>query len=637
MDFDDQHDSPADNVQDLEDSQDGIPFTEFYDHNDKLLTKHVDFFKPLSDRFLDAIGRYITLSDTLEELDLMDCVEYKKFLNPTWKVSSHKLVSFLKPVKVIHVVKVEINDYTASFVGDILHNRKIERVTVVRWSSPVNPTLSLGSLFKDLTVGNWNFAGLPSDTLLHLDHSWPPGKIEISAANVATLKRDLEECHDQISMTGVKKWLSETFYSNSVVASPDFQLKYVGPESFSKFDLLALAKKYATWSGMNPKYTVNVVGSNLKQYAKGFVSQVEPAATTPASLKEQEKTSDAEEQSEEILFPATEVTQQIGEAQDKSQWPSMLWKMDECWKHLTPPKSKQLRQGSDVKICVIDSGCDLTNPLLKKAGIAAVRAFYPGARLQDLCIDPNIGTKTGGHGTACVSVIVGRDSNTGEAYGIAPEAEIYVASIGSKLEAKSFANAIEWACEKDCQVISISLSWLHHAEECAKAIQMALSKGIIIIVASSNYGKRDNQPIVYPARYGGLIVVGSHDRLGHTSKSTSLGRELDFLAPGENIRVASHAWDKEAVMLSGSSFAAPFVSGLAALLIENLRHHVKKCGTEVIRLVLRQMAAQRSHSSDYGYGRLDPHEFFETQFENGKSQALPKLLKRIGIAWQLND
>lgn len=231
--------------------------------------------------------------------------------------------------------------------------------------------------------------------------------------------------------------------------------------------------------------------------------------------------------------------------------------LKEVWKTL---KTK----GTGIKIALLDSGVQATHPQLRSK-IKALKTFVPG---ELACIDDI------GHGTHCAGILVGDKYRfPNPAYssihvGVAPDAELIVGKVinrNGRGEIASLCSAIEWAVEQQADVISLSIGSKNSNTKLLMAINNAINKGVVIVSSAANYGASESYPIGYPARYGNVICVGSHTKNGNPSAFTSIGREVDFSAPGENIW---STWnDGTFKSMSGTSFAAPFVSGIAALVL----------------------------------------------------------------------
>ena len=85
------------------------------------------------------------------------------------------------------------------------------------------------------------------------------------------------------------------------------------------------------------------------------------------------------------------------------------------------------------------------------------------------------------------------------------------------------------------------------------AVKKAYGKGILLVAAAGNGGN-----IQYPAKYEEVMAVGAVTCSGTGAKSGSTGKELEVVAPGQD--VTSYGPFGMLTSFSGSSMAAPQVT-----------------------------------------------------------------------------
>ncbi len=260
-------------------------------------------------------------------------------------------------------------------------------------------------------------------------------------------------------------------------------------------------------------------------------------------------------------------------------------------------------QGKDVNVGVLDTGADIKHPDLKDA-ILDVKDFT-GEGIEDL----------NGHGTHCAGVIAARANDAGF-IGVAPKASLLIAKVMANDGNGSFEwikSGIDWAVDSGAHIISMSISGPTTSDILYKAVHQALAKGVFLICAAGNEGSVYQNSIGYPARYGSVITVASHDENGNPSGFSSQGGEIDIMAPGS--RIMSTYKDGGYAELSGTSMATPFVAGLSALILskhlEDKTSRTPVENNEDLRNHLLRMASHAGHHDNRsGYGVLMPFQHF---------------------------
>ncbi len=207
--------------------------------------------------------------------------------------------------------------------------------------------------------------------------------------------------------------------------------------------------------------------------------------------------------------------------------------------------------GRGIKLGLMDTGIDATHRLLRGRAIVN-RSFLPAS------VDP----APQGHATAIASIWLGKRS------GLTPAARVYVAAVFGRhrnrlvsTNTKWLLDGLDWLVRQRVDVINMSFGGPRN-HVLAQAIGRARSKGIMFVASAGNDGP--NAPPAYPAAYRGVIAVTAVDNRLRLYRKANRGRYVDFSAPGVNVAVARPG--NQTRIVSGTSFAAPYVSVAIALL-----------------------------------------------------------------------
>jgi PKD repeat protein len=123
---------------------------------------------------------------------------------------------------------------------------------------------------------------------------------------------------------------------------------------------------------------------------------------------------------------------------------------------------------------------------------------------------------------------------------------------------------VVYAVRRKSPIINMSWGGSRFSKVGEEVIRYAYNKGSILIAAAGNSGQAGN-PLIYPAAYNFTIAVAASDSLDRKAGFSSYGNFVDITAPGE--RVISTTIGNEYQSSSGTSFAAPLVAGVAALML----------------------------------------------------------------------
>ncbi len=225
-----------------------------------------------------------------------------------------------------------------------------------------------------------------------------------------------------------------------------------------------------------------------------------------------------------------------------------------------------------ITVAVIDSGVDLEHEDLKDAVLADKCVTYNYGKRGSFTYRDNANDDDG-HGTHISGIIAAK---AGDSYGVSGvaynRAELIVIDAmlpNGKYTTQDIVLSINYAAEQNAKLINMSLGGLYRDILMEKAICDAYGKGALCICACGNEGSSLPQA---PGDTACAISVMSHDRKGIKADDSNHGFEKDVSAPGEVI-YSTYIGNKPWRSISGTSMAAPMVTGLAVLLLsenENL-------------------------------------------------------------------
>lgn len=282
------------------------------------------------------------------------------------------------------------------------------------------------------------------------------------------------------------------------------------------------------------------------------------------------------------LAPAAQSAPPHGDPLLAQQWALTQLHAQAAWRVAT---------GKGVVVAVVDTGVDERHPDLR------------GKVLRGFNVAPGQATSlegTAGHGTGVAGVIAANRGNGQGIVGVAPDARILPVKIGNDLgDLNYLAPAITYAADHGAKVINLSvgagpgtdtlLALL--ATEVQDAVDHAWAKGALLVAAAGN----ESEPqCTWPASLRHVLCVGAVDRrqVPPTFSNHDVGMQSDYLVapggsdspyggnppggvladeniwttvvPGTGTFVSAEYWAQE----RGTSFSAPYVSGVAAMLFQ---------------------------------------------------------------------
>lgn len=260
--------------------------------------------------------------------------------------------------------------------------------------------------------------------------------------------------------------------------------------------------------------------------------------------------------------------------------------------------------GKGIIIAVLDTAVDVTHPDIAHA----ILGYANYAQDEFKAISH--------HGTGVAGIIAAQNNETG-VLGVAPDAKIISIKVldeSGSGSLQAIVKGIHEAIARGAHIINMSLGANVGTPGLKKAIEMATAKGILVVCAAGNSGA-DND-VSYPAKYPQTFGVAATNQNARVSVFSSRGWEVDIAAPGERILTT---WkDHNYAKVSGTSFAAPYISGLFALFLQ--------AGVKISHDLLKKTAIdieELGNDTKSGYGLIDPKKIVSSWSAPKEHQADP--------------
>lgn len=295
-----------------------------------------------------------------------------------------------------------------------------------------------------------------------------------------------------------------------------------------------------------------------------------------------------------------------------------------------------LSRGAGVTVAVIDSGVR-PHPAFGDRLKAGGDFIVPSAPRPGL-VDCD------GHGTAVAGLIAAApDPETGFA-GVAPEATILAirqtssrysieGQDGAAGTSTTLTEAVDDAVDAGATVINISAAACGPAltaqdPRLAAAVERAIAEDVVVVVAAGNAGAEDCEqnpldgPLVsraIPADVPGALTVGAVTRGGHPAAYSLTGPWVDVAAPGDGIISLNPHPDRVGEVdrlvtpdgtqpMQGTSYAAPYVSGVVALVRARYPRLSAEQVVRRIQVTAAHPAGAGERNNAVGYGVVDARQ-----------------------------
>lgn len=265
-----------------------------------------------------------------------------------------------------------------------------------------------------------------------------------------------------------------------------------------------------------------------------------------------------------------------------------------------------------VVVALIDTGVDFSHPDLADHIHPDGRTFFLTGRPQD----------ENGHGTLTAGIIAAAANNGLGGAGIASNVQILPLKVSPGNNARqltvadaqeattyNFQDPIRYAASPErhgTRVININFASSLDDPQERQAIAEVTQQGVLVVASSGNSGQNR---ALYPAAYDCVLGVGAVDHNAQRANFSTYGLGVDVVAPGVSIYgtdvVGAKGYSQDDYgAASGTSFAAPHASGVAALLFSARPDLSAGDVREIIMRSARDLGAP-GFDAEYGYGLID--------------------------------
>ena len=276
-----------------------------------------------------------------------------------------------------------------------------------------------------------------------------------------------------------------------------------------------------------------------------------------------------------------------------------------------------------VTVAVVDQGIELSHrEFIHQSFPSSTYDCFTG--LSGIFVDEE---PYGEHGTQVASLIAA-NHNSGYMAGLAPN--IGIMPISHPLDDRSWfmaeelASGIKWAVHNGADVINCSWGDQGGDEELESLHSIVLEEAILYAIREGRYGKGcivvfasgDYEIVDYPAYViPEILVCGSINDWYQRGEGSGHGLSLDVVAPGENIYLATLG--NSYCFNSGTSFAAPHVSAIAALILSLNADLTREEVVNIIEITTQNLSSayyptidnriNGKWNEEFGYGLIDAY------------------------------
>lgn len=263
-------------------------------------------------------------------------------------------------------------------------------------------------------------------------------------------------------------------------------------------------------------------------------------------------------------------------------------------------------KGTSVRVGIVDSGLYARHEDLSWQHLSSGWNY---------CDNNDNVTDEVGHGTFVAGVIAAQTGNGLGVTGIAPEVDLIPLKCFNARTGRisDIVKAIEGGVnEFQCDVLNLSFGLAKDSQPLREAVEYAASRNVLMVAATGNLSSgvvsTGNDPLNYPAAYDCVVGVGAVDGSGTVAAFSYQNSSVWVCAPGANVVSLGTSARNHYRTGSGTSYAAPVVTAMAALALDldpGLSHGE-------FQDLLRDTAEDRGEAGydrAYGYGLVNVERF----------------------------
>ena len=259
-----------------------------------------------------------------------------------------------------------------------------------------------------------------------------------------------------------------------------------------------------------------------------------------------------------------------------------------------------------LTIAIIDTGIDINHPEFE-GRISPLSKNVATGSVGLPAVDDDYG-----HGTMVAGIIGANKDNSIGIAGITQNTTLLIIKanqsyLGTFLDS-NVIEGIYYAIEQGADIINLSLGSSYPNPQTEEAINLATEAGIIVVGASGNDGTDE---LLYPASFDNSISVGAVDESYTVADYSNYNDQVDISGPGTDIITTSI--DGGYVQGSGTSFAAPHVTGIIALYLSIYPNaSIEEIKTKLFISSLD--LGEESLDPYYGYGLINANNFINSTY-----------------------